>query len=163
LPSTHMLAWLGVKTKIRARAISDRGTLVLNNSRTGTTMRVQFEERREKQLAGGNPRNSPRASYTFPARDTTKLRAGESDAGADAPVPSISVLIKGHAQLDRKESIKVIETLAPEHYRETHIPGALNIPPEKIKETGTPVVAHQGCGNRHQLREHALTRQRICP
>jgi hypothetical protein len=37
-------------------------------------MRVRFEERRERQLAGGSPRNSPRASYTFPARDTTKLR-----------------------------------------------------------------------------------------
>ena len=32
-------------------------------------------------------------------------------------------------KLDRKESIKVIETLAPERYREAHIPGALNIPP----------------------------------
>ena len=39
-------------------------------------MRVRFEERRERQLAGGNPRNSPRESYTFPASDTTKLRAG---------------------------------------------------------------------------------------
>ena len=38
------------------------------------------------------------------------------------------------AKLDRKESIKVVETLAPERYREAHIPGALNIPPEKIKE-----------------------------
>jgi hypothetical protein len=38
-------------------------------------MRVQFEERRKRQLAGGNPRNSPSASYTLPASDTTKLRA----------------------------------------------------------------------------------------
>jgi rhodanese-related sulfurtransferase len=38
------------------------------------------------------------------------------------------------AKLGRKESIKVVETLAPERYREAHIPGALNIPPEKIKE-----------------------------
>ena len=38
-------------------------------------MRVRFEERRERQLAGGNPRNSPRASYIFPARDTTNIRA----------------------------------------------------------------------------------------
>lgn len=102
LPSTHILTWLGVRTKSRARAISDRDTLVLNNSRTGTTIRVRFEERRERQLAGGNPRNSPRASYTFPARDTTKLRAGECDAGADARVPSISVLIKGHAPLENR-------------------------------------------------------------
>ena len=37
-------------------------------------------------------------------------------------------------KLDRKEGIKVVETLAPERYREAHIPGALNIPPEQIKE-----------------------------
>ena len=96
-PSTHTPTWSGVRTKIRARAISDRGTLVLNNSRTGTTMRVRFEERRERQLAGGNPQDSPRASYAFSARDTKKLRAGGSDAGAGAPVPCISLLIKGHA------------------------------------------------------------------
>ena len=65
-------------------------------------MRVRFEERREGQLAGGNPRNSLRASYTFPARGTTKLQAGESDAGADAPVPGISVFIKGHAPLENR-------------------------------------------------------------
>ena len=38
------------------------------------------------------------------------------------------------AKLDRKESITVVETLAPERHREAHIPGALNIPPERIKE-----------------------------
>jgi rhodanese-related sulfurtransferase len=37
------------------------------------------------------------------------------------------------AKLSRKESVKVVETLAPERYREAHIPGAVNIPPEKIK------------------------------
>jgi len=38
------------------------------------------------------------------------------------------------AKLERKQNITVVETLAPERYREAHIPGALNIPPEKIKE-----------------------------
>jgi rhodanese-related sulfurtransferase len=33
------------------------------------------------------------------------------------------------AKLDRKDPITVVETLAPERYREAHIPGALNIPP----------------------------------
>jgi rhodanese-related sulfurtransferase len=37
------------------------------------------------------------------------------------------------AKLDRKQ-ITLVETLAPERYREAHIPGALNIPPERIKE-----------------------------
>ena len=38
------------------------------------------------------------------------------------------------AKLDRKENVTVVETLAAERFREAHIPGALNIPPEKIKE-----------------------------
>jgi rhodanese-related sulfurtransferase len=37
------------------------------------------------------------------------------------------------AKLDRKQ-ITVVETLAPERYREAHIPTAINIPPEQIKE-----------------------------
>jgi rhodanese-related sulfurtransferase len=37
-------------------------------------------------------------------------------------------------KLDRKDAVKVVETVAPERYREAHIPGALNIPPEQIKE-----------------------------
>ena len=35
---------------------------------------------------------------------------------------------------DRKENVILVETLAPERYREAHIPGALNIPPERIQE-----------------------------
>jgi len=38
------------------------------------------------------------------------------------------------AKLERKENVTVVETLAPERFRTAHIPGALNIPPEKIKE-----------------------------
>ena len=38
------------------------------------------------------------------------------------------------AKLDRKDGMKLVETLAPERYREAHIPGAINIPPEQIKE-----------------------------
>ena len=37
------------------------------------------------------------------------------------------------SKLDQKQ-ITVVETLAPERYREAHIPGALNIPPERINE-----------------------------
>jgi rhodanese-related sulfurtransferase len=59
------------------------------------------------------------------------------------------------AKLDRKESIKVVETLAPERYREAHIPGALNIPPEKIKELAPQVLPNKDvevvtyCANTH--------------
>jgi 3-mercaptopyruvate sulfurtransferase SseA len=37
-------------------------------------------------------------------------------------------------KLDRKDAIKLVETLAPERFREAHLPGALNLPPDKIKE-----------------------------
>ncbi len=59
------------------------------------------------------------------------------------------------AKLDRKESIKVVETLAPERYREAHIPGALNIPPEKIKELAPQLLPTKDveiityCANTH--------------
>lgn len=59
------------------------------------------------------------------------------------------------AKLDRKEGIKVVETLAPERYYEAHIPGALNIPPEKIKELAPQLLPNKDveivtyCTNTH--------------
>jgi len=59
------------------------------------------------------------------------------------------------AKLDRKDAIKVVETLAPERYREAHIPGALNIPPEQIKELAPQLLPDKGaeivtyCTNMH--------------
>jgi rhodanese-related sulfurtransferase len=59
------------------------------------------------------------------------------------------------AKLDRKESIKVVETLAPERYREAHIPGAVNIPPDKIKELAPRLLPSKDaeivtyCANTH--------------
>ena len=59
------------------------------------------------------------------------------------------------AKLDRKEGIKIVETLAPERYREAHIPSALNIPPEKIKELAPQLLPNKDaeivtyCANRH--------------
>jgi rhodanese-related sulfurtransferase len=59
------------------------------------------------------------------------------------------------AKLDRKEKVKVVETLAPERYREAHIPGALNIPPDKIKELAPQVLPDKDveivtyCSNTH--------------
>ena len=58
-------------------------------------------------------------------------------------------------KLDRKDPIKVVETLAPERYREAHIPGALNIPPEKIKELAPQLLPTKDveiityCANTH--------------
>jgi rhodanese-related sulfurtransferase len=58
-------------------------------------------------------------------------------------------------KLDRKQNITVVETLAPERYREAHIPGALNIPPEKIKELAPQLLPSKNaeivtyCSNAH--------------
>ena len=59
------------------------------------------------------------------------------------------------AKLDRKQGIAVVETLAPERYREAHIPGALNIPPERIKELAPQLLPNKDdeivtyCANTH--------------
>jgi rhodanese-related sulfurtransferase len=59
------------------------------------------------------------------------------------------------AKLDRKEKVKVVETLAPERYREAHIPGALNIPPDRIKELAPELLPNKDveivtyCSNTH--------------
>jgi rhodanese-related sulfurtransferase len=47
------------------------------------------------------------------------------------------------SKLDKKQGITVVETLAPERYREAHIPGALNIPPEKIKELAPQLLPNK--------------------
>lgn len=47
------------------------------------------------------------------------------------------------AKLDSKEGITVVETLAPERYREAHLPGALNIPPEQIKELAPKLLPNK--------------------
>ena len=58
------------------------------------------------------------------------------------------------SKLDRK-SVTVVETLAPERYREAHIPGALNIPPEQIRELAPKLLPNKDaeivtyCANTH--------------
>lgn len=57
-------------------------------------------------------------------------------------------------KLDQKQ-ITVVGTLAPERYREAHIPGALNIPPDKIKELAPQLLPNKQteivtyCANLH--------------
>ena len=59
------------------------------------------------------------------------------------------------AKLDHNPSITVVETLAPERYREAHIPGAVNIPPERIKELAPQLLPNKDaeivtyCSNNH--------------
>ena len=58
------------------------------------------------------------------------------------------------AMIDGKR-VTVVETLAPERYREAHIPGALNIPPEQIKELAPQLLPSKNaeivtyCANNH--------------
>ena len=59
------------------------------------------------------------------------------------------------SKLDKKQGITVVETLAPERYREAHLPGALNIPPEQIKELAPKLLPNNDaeiityCTNNH--------------
>ncbi len=39
------------------------------------------------------------------------------------------------AKMDSGESFTLVETLAPQYYRHTHLPGALNLPPDRIAES----------------------------
>lgn len=58
------------------------------------------------------------------------------------------------SKLDKRQ-ITVVETLAPERYREAHIPGALNIPPERIRELAPQLLPNKTaeivtyCANTH--------------
>jgi rhodanese-related sulfurtransferase len=59
------------------------------------------------------------------------------------------------SKLDKKQGITVVETLAQERYREAHIPGALNIPPEQIRELAPQLLPNKNveivtyCTNTH--------------
>ena len=58
------------------------------------------------------------------------------------------------SKIDKRE-ITVVETLAPERYPEAYIPGALNIPPERIKELAPELLPNKNaeiiayCANSH--------------
>jgi rhodanese-related sulfurtransferase len=55
----------------------------------------------------------------------------------------------------RANKIKLVETLAPDRYQQAHIPGALNIPPDKIKELAPKLLPSKDaeiityCSNTH--------------
>ena len=38
------------------------------------------------------------------------------------------------AKLDRGDPVVLLEVLAPRYYRHSHLPGALNLPPDKVAE-----------------------------
>jgi len=61
-----------------------------------------------------------------------------------------------------KESVIVVGTLAPDLYRRAHIPNALNIPPEQIKELAPQVLPNHDAEIGPLLQKQSLTRQRLC-
>jgi rhodanese-related sulfurtransferase len=38
------------------------------------------------------------------------------------------------ARMDRRDPVILLEVLAPQYYRHSHLPGALNLPPGKVAE-----------------------------
>jgi rhodanese-related sulfurtransferase len=59
------------------------------------------------------------------------------------------------AKLDHQDKFKLVETLAPERFSEAHIPGAVNIPPDKLKELAPKLLPDKSaeivtyCANLH--------------
>jgi len=57
-------------------------------------------------------------------------------------------------KMERKE-VTIVETLAPDRFREAHIAGALNIPPDQIKELAPQLLPDKNahivtyCSNTH--------------
>jgi rhodanese-related sulfurtransferase len=46
-------------------------------------------------------------------------------------------------KIDRRESFVLLETLAPEQYRHAHLPGAVNAPPDRVKELAPTLVPNK--------------------
>jgi len=43
-------------------------------------------------------------------------------------------------KIDNKDNFLLVETLAPEYYNHTHLPGAINLPPDRVRELAPTVL-----------------------
>jgi rhodanese-related sulfurtransferase len=43
-------------------------------------------------------------------------------------------------KLDNKDYFFLVETLAPEYYNHTHLPGAINVPTDKVRELASTLL-----------------------
>jgi rhodanese-related sulfurtransferase len=43
-------------------------------------------------------------------------------------------------KIDRRDKFTLVETLAPDFFRQGHLPGAVNLPPDKVKELAPKVL-----------------------
>jgi rhodanese-related sulfurtransferase len=44
------------------------------------------------------------------------------------------------SKLDRGDNFFLVETLSEEQYRHTHLPGAVNLPPDSIRESAPDLL-----------------------
>ena len=44
------------------------------------------------------------------------------------------------SKLDREDDFFLVETLPEEQYRHTHLPGAVNLPPDAVRESGPELL-----------------------
>jgi rhodanese-related sulfurtransferase len=47
-------------------------------------------------------------------------------------------------KIDRGEPLALLETLSPEHFEHVHLPGALNMPPDRVRELASVLVPNKG-------------------
>ena len=45
------------------------------------------------------------------------------------------------ANLDREDNFVLVETLSEEQYRHAHLPGAVNLPPDRVRELASEVLS----------------------
>jgi len=51
----------------------------------------------------------------------------------EGDVPTIS-LDELKEKIDRRDDFFLVETLAPNYYNDAHLPGAINLPPDQVRE-----------------------------
>ena len=44
------------------------------------------------------------------------------------------------AKIDRGDDVVLVETLDPQYYEDAHLPGALNLPPDRIGELAPEIL-----------------------
>jgi rhodanese-related sulfurtransferase len=47
-------------------------------------------------------------------------------------------------KIDRRDPFKLVETLPENMYRERHLPGAVNLPPNQVKELAPKLLPDKG-------------------
>lgn len=43
-------------------------------------------------------------------------------------------------KIENRDYFFLVETLAPEYYNHTHLPGAVNLPPDRVRELASTVL-----------------------